>query len=69
MIDLDTLDNGAMADIMSAIETEKEFKFMIGHIIGIDSACHVNYVQHPHVSGKIRDTDALLRKLVEKLDD
>lgn len=40
MNDLDTLDNSAMDDIFNALDEGSDFKLLLGHIIGIDSAGH-----------------------------
>ncbi len=38
--DFDSLDNGAASDILKELDNGSDFKLMIGHIIGIDSAGH-----------------------------
>jgi len=53
MNDLDSLDNSAMSNIFKALDEGSDFKLLLGHIIGIDSAGHTQHMGHKNVEDKI----------------
>lgn len=69
LLDLDTLDEGAASDIIRELDAGSDFKLLIGHIIGIDSAGHSTQMGSGDMQRKIRDTDRLLRQIIDKIDE
>lgn len=53
MNDLDTLDNNVIEDISKVLDSGSDFKLLLAHIIGIDSAGHTQHMRHKHVEDKI----------------
>lgn len=47
--DLDTLDTAANANILEELKKGSKFDFLLGHIIGVDSAGHSFNAAHPEI--------------------
>jgi len=54
--DLDTLDNNVYRDVFKELDEGSNFKLMIIHVIGIDSAGHTVGPFHKEIERKIQDT-------------
>lgn len=66
--DFDTLDNSAAGDILKELDNGSDFKLMIGHILGIDSAGHTVGPFHKELERKLRDTSEIIHSIVDKMD-
>lgn len=67
--DLDTLDNGVAKRILEELDQGSNFKLMLGHIIGVDSAGHTYDAQNAEISRKLDDTQNVIHDIIEKMDD
>ncbi|KYQ99728.1 phosphatidylinositol glycan [Tieghemostelium lacteum] len=77
--DLDTVDNGVEADINCYLNGTTGFSddtrdvsdwdIIIGHILGVDHAGHHRGLNHPSMAKKLDDLNALVKKLIDKIDD
>jgi GPI ethanolamine phosphate transferase 3 subunit O len=69
MKDLDTLDNGVMSGILEELRNGSKFDFLLGHIIGVDSAGHSFNAGHPEIERKLQDTEHIIAEVMELMDD
>jgi len=68
VIDLDTLDNNVYGDVMKELDEGSNFKLMIAHIIGIDSAGHTKGLAHKEFERKIQDAYKFISGIIDKMD-
>ncbi|KAI1337810.1 hypothetical protein F5Y15DRAFT_144705 [Xylariaceae sp. FL0016] len=69
--DLHTVDNGVLDHIFPLVEPERtgEWDVLIGHFLGVDHAGHRYGPNHAAMTAKLRQMDAFVRELTEKIDD
>jgi phosphatidylinositol glycan class O len=67
--DLDTLDNGVLKGFSEELKSGSDFDLMLGHIIGVDSAGHSFFSDHPEIERKLRDTESIIAQVMELMDD
>jgi phosphatidylinositol glycan class O len=69
--DLHTVDNGVTEHIFPLLEKERKGKWdvMIAHYLGVDHAGHRYGPNHPAMTTKLAQMDAILTDLVAKLND
>ena len=69
--DLHTVDNGVVEHIFPLLKHENrtEWDFIIGHFLGVDHVGHRVGPEHPVMTTKLQQMDAVLREVVELLDD
>lgn len=67
--DLDTLDNGVRSKLLEKLKHENDFKICLAHIIGVDSAGHTYNSQNPNIERKLKDSDRLIRDVIDAMDD
>ena len=69
MRNLDKLDDNAATAILAELDKGSDFDLLLGHIIGVDSAGHSFHSGHPEIERKLRDSEQIIKKIVEKMDD
>jgi GPI ethanolamine phosphate transferase 3 subunit O len=67
--DLDTLDSSASKYLLKELREGSNFDFMLGHIIGIDSAGHSFFAEHPEIERKLMDAQHIIADVMELMDD
>ncbi len=67
--DLDTLDNGVSKRLVQELKQGSKFDFMLGHIIGIDSAGHSFDASHSEIERKLLDAEHIIQEVMELMDD
>lgn len=58
--DLDSLDNGVLKGFVKELRAGSDFDLMLGHIIGVDSAGHSFFSDHPEIERKLIDTEKII---------
>jgi GPI ethanolamine phosphate transferase 3 subunit O len=66
--DLDTLDDGVRTAMLNKLKGDQDFKLMLAHVIGVDSAGHTYNSQNENIERKLRDTEDLIREVIELMD-
>ena len=66
---LDKLDDNAAKEIYKELDNGSDFDLLLGHIIGVDSAGHTYSSVHSEIERKLRDTEQIIKTIVEKMDD
>lgn len=67
--DLDSLDNSAKEGILDELKSGSHFDFLLGHIIGVDSAGHSFNSDHPEIERKLMDTQHTIAEVMEHMDE
>ena len=69
--DLHTVDNGVMEHLLPLLAPEivNRWDVLFAHFLGVDHAGHRYGPNHPAMTGKLLQMDAILRQLIEALDD
>ncbi|EEQ30337.1 mannose-ethanolamine phosphotransferase gpi13 [Microsporum canis] len=69
--DLFTVDNGVTEHIFPLLHADNSTKWdvLIGHYLGVDHAGHRYGPDHPAMADKLAEMDALIRKMMEAIDD
>jgi hypothetical protein len=68
--DLDTLDNGVRQNLLKKLHPkDQDFKLLVAHVIGVDSAGHTYNSQNANIERKLKDTEALIAEVIELMDD
>ena len=67
--DLDTLDNGVRKALLNKLRGDQDFKLLVSHVIGVDSAGHTYGSQHESIERKLQDTQELIREVIALMDD
>lgn len=58
--DLDSIDNSVQERLTAIFDDQTDFKLMIVHAIGVDSAGHTYGSQNEHIERKLLDTELML---------
>jgi phosphatidylinositol glycan class O len=67
--DLDTLDNGVRQAMLKKLNpSDQDFKLLVAHVIGVDSAGHTYNSQNENIERKLKDTEALIAEVIELMD-
>ena len=66
--DLDTLDDGVKRAMLNKLKGDQDFKLMLAHVIGVDSAGHTYNSQNENIERKLKDTEDLIREVIELMD-
>ena len=69
MRDLDRLDKNVAQAVDEALAAGSDFDIMLAHIIGVDSAGHTYDSQSSEIERKLRDSEDIIKNIVEKMDD
>ncbi|GAA5870375.1 hypothetical protein JCM16303_001979 [Sporobolomyces ruberrimus] len=67
--DLDTVDSGVREHLLPLLDRPQEWDIVVAHGLGVDHAGHRFGADHPEMTRKLRETDELLRDVVNKLDE
>lgn len=68
--DLHTVDEGVVRHLFPLLQDpSKPWDFLIGHCLGVDHVGHRIGPDHPTMKAKLEQMDAMLRGIVELLDD
>jgi phosphatidylinositol glycan class O len=67
--DLDTVDKGVRHHLLPLLDKPQDWDVVIAHGLGVDHAGHRFGADHPEMTRKLKETDQLLREVVEKLDE
>ncbi|MCJ1433708.1 mannose-ethanolamine phosphotransferase gpi13 [Xylographa pallens] len=69
--DLHTVDNGVAEHLLPLLAPElvNRWDVLIAHFLGVDHAGHRYGPNHPAMTAKLLQMDAILRQLIEALDD
>lgn len=68
VMDLHTVDNGVIAHLIPEIKTN-DWDVLIGHFLGVDHCGHKYGPNHPEMTSKLSQMDAMLRSVIETLDE
>lgn len=69
--DLHTVDNGVTEHIFPLLKAENASKWdvIIGHYLGVDHAGHRYGPDHPAMTAKLNQMDAVFRRMIQEIDD
>ncbi|GAA5922902.1 mannose-ethanolamine phosphotransferase GPI13 [Sporobolomyces koalae] len=67
--DLDTVDTGVRTHLLSLLRAPQDWDIVVAHGLGVDHAGHRFGAEHPEMTRKLKETDDLLKEVVELLDD
>lgn len=67
--DLDTLDNSASKLLFEELDKGSKFDFLLGHIIGVDSAGHSFNPGHRELERKLMDVEHIIYEVISRMDD
>jgi phosphatidylinositol glycan class O len=67
--DLDTLDSGVQEALLKKLSNGSDFKLLITHVIGVDSAGHTYNSQNENIGRKLLDTEKMIQKVIELMDE
>jgi len=67
--DLDTVDAGVRQHLLPLLDQPQDWDIVIAHGLGVDHAGHRFGADHPEMTRKLKETDQLMRDIVEKLDE
>ncbi|GAA6058681.1 hypothetical protein JCM10212_003369 [Sporobolomyces blumeae] len=67
--DLDTVDRGVRQHLLPLLDSPKDWHIVVAHGLGVDHAGHRFGAEHPEMTRKLEETDALLRDVVDKMDE
>jgi phosphatidylinositol glycan class O len=62
--DLDTLDFGVRKALLNKLDSKEDFKLLITHLIGVDSAGHTYNSQDENIERKLRDTEEIISQVI-----
>jgi GPI ethanolamine phosphate transferase 3 subunit O len=65
--DLDTLDDQVRTDMLRT-KKQGNFTLLIGHVIRVDHAGHTYSSSHSEIERKLRDTEKLIKDIIEEMD-
>uniref|UniRef100_A0A6A7G4G5 GPI ethanolamine phosphate transferase 3-like n=2 Tax=Hirondellea gigas TaxID=1518452 RepID=A0A6A7G4G5_9CRUS len=66
--DLDTVDNGVLEHLYSELPRQ-DTQLLVAHFLGVDHAGHRYGPDHPRMEHKLRQLDAVVRKVAEAIAD
>ena len=66
--DLDTLDDGVRTAMLNKLKGDQDFKLMLAHVIGVDSAGHTYNSQNENIERKLKDTEDLIKEVIDLMD-
>jgi GPI ethanolamine phosphate transferase 3 subunit O len=55
--------------LLNKLDSKEDFKLLITHLIGVDSAGHTYNSQDENIERKLRDTEEIISQVIEKMDD
>ena len=55
--------------MLNKLDSKEDFKLLITHLIGVDSAGHTYNSQDENIERKLRDTEEIISQVIEKMDD
>lgn len=67
--DLDSLDNNVHSDLLNMLRTDNDFKLLVAHVLGVDSAGHTYSSQNENIERKLKETEAIIKDVMEAMDD
>lgn len=69
--DLDTVDRGVREHLLELLDEprQRDWDIVVAHGLGLDHAGHRFGAEHRETTRKLRETEQLLRDVVERLDD
>jgi len=69
--DLDTVDRGVREHLLELLDEprQRDWDIVVAHGLGLDHAGHRFGAEHRETTRKLRETERLLRDVVERLDD
>ena len=56
-------------DFLEELRKGSDFDFLLGHILGIDSAGHSFNAEHPEIERKLIDSERMIQDVMELMDD
>jgi phosphatidylinositol glycan class O len=67
--DLDTLDTGVQEALFKKLSAGSDFKLLITHVIGVDSAGHTYNSQNENIGRKLLDTESMIKEVIDMMDE
>jgi len=67
--DLDTLDTGVQEALFKKLSAGSDFKLLITHVIGVDSAGHTYNSQNENIGRKLLDTESMIKQVIDMMDE
>lgn len=66
--DLDSSDASVAIDLMRTLQNHSNFKLLLAHVIGIDSAGHTFDSQDAAIEKKIKDVESVIKHTIDVMD-